>query len=582
MADTKISGLPASTVPLAGTEVLPIVQSSTTKQVSIANVTAGRDVSALSVATTKDTTPSSSLGAFSYGTLTYADVNHLATFQTSVANYAQIEIQNTSTDPAASSDMVVGNSLTTASTYYGDFGMNSSGWAGSAPFNTANNVYLTATSASLALGTTTSNTLLFATNSTLAATISTAQVLSTVNDATINGVTVGKGGGAVASNTVVGNGAMAATNTGGYNAAFGTGALAAATSASGAVAIGRIALNAATSGTGLVAIGGNAAYKTTTGANITAVGSSVLTNNLTGGGICAVGNLAVFNNTLSSNLTASGAQSLYNNSTAVTALSAITSGGTGYNGGGTGGPFTVTLSTTSGATFNTYPTASIIVTAGVITTCTLVSAGFGASVSTATVLTVSSAAMVAAGFSAGGSGLAITPTLTSGNNNTAYGYFSGFANSVNANITGSNNTYYGYSTVGSGTNNTNEMVIGYSAIGLGSNTTMIGNASTTATYNGNNSATWAIISDISVKKNIVSLVSCMDIISALRPVEFDYIENDKHDVGFIAQEYQKVLPTQIIEQDSGLLGLNQNLTPYLVKALQELNAKLDAYVASHP
>jgi hypothetical protein len=46
MADTKISALPASTVPLAGTEVLPIVQSSTTKQVSVANLTAGRAISA--------------------------------------------------------------------------------------------------------------------------------------------------------------------------------------------------------------------------------------------------------------------------------------------------------------------------------------------------------------------------------------------------------------------------------------------------------------------------------------------------------------------------------------------------------
>jgi hypothetical protein len=51
MADVKISGLPASTVPLAGTEVLPIVQSGATKQVSIANVTAGRDISASSITT---------------------------------------------------------------------------------------------------------------------------------------------------------------------------------------------------------------------------------------------------------------------------------------------------------------------------------------------------------------------------------------------------------------------------------------------------------------------------------------------------------------------------------------------------
>lgn len=45
MADLKISALTASTTPLAGTEVLPIVQSSTTKQVSVANLTAGRAVS---------------------------------------------------------------------------------------------------------------------------------------------------------------------------------------------------------------------------------------------------------------------------------------------------------------------------------------------------------------------------------------------------------------------------------------------------------------------------------------------------------------------------------------------------------
>jgi len=44
MADLKISALTASTTPLAGTEVLPIVQSGTTKQVSVANLTAGRTV----------------------------------------------------------------------------------------------------------------------------------------------------------------------------------------------------------------------------------------------------------------------------------------------------------------------------------------------------------------------------------------------------------------------------------------------------------------------------------------------------------------------------------------------------------
>jgi hypothetical protein len=52
MADIKISALPVSTTPLAGSEVLPIVQGNTTKQVSIANVTAGRAISASTVQAT--------------------------------------------------------------------------------------------------------------------------------------------------------------------------------------------------------------------------------------------------------------------------------------------------------------------------------------------------------------------------------------------------------------------------------------------------------------------------------------------------------------------------------------------------
>jgi len=62
MADTKISALPASTTPLAGTEVLPIVQSSATKQVSVANLTAGRAVSAASLTLTTTPLPVASGG----------------------------------------------------------------------------------------------------------------------------------------------------------------------------------------------------------------------------------------------------------------------------------------------------------------------------------------------------------------------------------------------------------------------------------------------------------------------------------------------------------------------------------------
>jgi hypothetical protein len=54
MADTKISALTASTTPLAGTEVLPIVQSGVTKQVSVADLTAGRAISATELTLTTE------------------------------------------------------------------------------------------------------------------------------------------------------------------------------------------------------------------------------------------------------------------------------------------------------------------------------------------------------------------------------------------------------------------------------------------------------------------------------------------------------------------------------------------------
>ena len=61
MADKKISQLTSATTPLAGTEVLPIVQSSTTVQVSAANVTAGRAVSGASFDVTGSTAPANGM-----------------------------------------------------------------------------------------------------------------------------------------------------------------------------------------------------------------------------------------------------------------------------------------------------------------------------------------------------------------------------------------------------------------------------------------------------------------------------------------------------------------------------------------
>lgn len=62
MADKKISQLTASTTPLAGTEILPIVQSGSTVKVAVSDLTAGRAVSAASLTLTSSALPIASGG----------------------------------------------------------------------------------------------------------------------------------------------------------------------------------------------------------------------------------------------------------------------------------------------------------------------------------------------------------------------------------------------------------------------------------------------------------------------------------------------------------------------------------------
>jgi hypothetical protein len=62
----------------------------------------------------------------------------------------------------------------------------------------------------------------------------------------------------------------------------------------------------------------------------------------------------------------------------------------------------------------------------------------------------------------------------------------------------------------------------------------------------------------------------------------------------LAQEYEQVLPDQIVEDHNigeelkaltngePVKGIQQNLVPYLVSAIQALKAEFDAYKAAHP
>jgi len=219
LADVKISALPASSTPLAGTEILPIVQSSTTRQVSVANLTAGRAVNALSITASSLTS----------GRVTYAGTAGLLQ------------------DDA-------------------DFTFN---------------------------GTT----------------------VTMANDASISGLTVGRGASSIATNTALGVSALSSVTTGLRLVGLGNSALKVATTGSYNIAIGYFAAGALTTASGVVAIGDAAMNATTTGGSNTAVGSSALTTNTTGAYNTAIGDSALSSNTTASNNTAVGYQAMYANTT---------------------------------------------------------------------------------------------------------------------------------------------------------------------------------------------------------------------------------------------------------------------------
>ena len=125
-------------------------------------------------------------GSLTTGTQTFTPSNALISIQSSVNSYNQVVLTNTSSGASASSDFIVGNNNSTDTTYYGDFGMNSSGFVGTGNFNTANGVYLYSYSADLAIGTFTNNAIHFIVNNGAAdaLTINTAGQLSTPNQIT--------------------------------------------------------------------------------------------------------------------------------------------------------------------------------------------------------------------------------------------------------------------------------------------------------------------------------------------------------------------------------------------------------------
>ena len=343
MADVKISALPASTTPLAGTEVLPIVQSGTTSQVSVANLTAGRSFSALGMTLTStdagaaaaplldlyrdSASPAASdtLGEIEFNgedsagnKQTYGVIHGSILSPTSTAEQGQLHFE-TATAGALTEKMIIGTTNLVINEIGGIFNVRIEG------DTDANLFYTDATNSRVGIGL-----------------ITPAEKLDVVGNAKVSGkviaqtLTIGLGGQTtVATNSALGFESLnSASLTGANNTGVGYQALRANTTGANNSAVGSSALSANTTGSALTAVGMQALLNNTTGSNNSAMGLNTLVSNTTGDGNSAVGLASLYANISGSNNSAVGSYALYanlaSNNTAI-GYAALTSNTTGAN-----------------------------------------------------------------------------------------------------------------------------------------------------------------------------------------------------------------------------------------------------------
>ena len=88
-------------------------------------------------------------------------------------------------------------------------------------------------------------------------------------------------------------------------------------------------------------------------------------------------------------------------------------------------------------------------------------------------------------------------------------------------------------------------------------------------------------SDKRLKENIKPIESALEKVSKLQGVTFDWKKSDsileiKEDIGFIAQDVQKVIPELVRENEDGMLSMrHQGIAPILLEAIKELKAEID-------
>jgi hypothetical protein len=306
-----------------------------------------------------------------------------------------------------------------------------------------------------------------------------ANLLYSGTDLTVYGLTVGRGAGAVSTNTAVGASALQANTSGAENTAVGYQAGYGNIGATGNTYTGRLAGYTNTAGTDNAGFGNLALYYNTGSSNV-AVGRSTMQQNNSGSNNTGLGHNALFNNTTASNNTAVGYQAGYANTTGVS-NTAI-----GYQAGYSvtvNGPITA-IGYQAGYTYNAADDwGSVFVGwgAGKLTTgkdnivvggnalFTNSSGAFNTAIGAASLYSNTTASNnTAVGYQAGNANTTGT-YLTAVGNQAAYSNTTGNANSAFGlsalanNTTGASNTALGMQALNANTTSSNNTSVGYQA-----------------------------------------------------------------------------------------------------------------------
>ena len=306
---------------------------------------------------------------------------------------------------------------------------------------------------------------------------------SLIADATVK---IWRGGGAISSNTAVGENSLASNTTGVQNSAVGLNALYYNTtgyqnSALGVAslqnnttgyqnsALGVASLQNNTTGNYNSAVGVNALYSNTTGFNNSALGVQALYSNTTGYYNSALGVEALQNNTTGTQNSAVGMNALYYNTTgnynSAVGVSALQNNTTGYYNSALG--VSALYSNTTG-----FNNSAVGLNALYYNTTGVQNSAVGVQALQNNTTGTNNSAL----------GVDALRNNTTGYYNSAVGVNAGrYTNAGGANETSNNSLYLGYDTRASASGNTNEIVIGANNLGGGSNSVTLGNTSITQT-----------------------------------------------------------------------------------------------------